>query len=155
MIRRLRGACAAFRQGVALIAAAMLLAACSDNPLGAGRITNITEAEARWRQAALTSYRFISEVSCFCASVGRVDVTVVDGAVVQVVRLIDGSEEPPIYRLSIDSLFAFVKRQQRDDPSHLRVTWDQTLGYPRTVDWGTPENDAGGFFGVSSVRRRP
>jgi Family of unknown function (DUF6174) len=131
-----------------------LLAGCGLHPFGDddSHASQLRAAEARWRESGFTSYRYVSRVSCFCASIGDADVTVLNGAVISVVRRSDGVSEPTRYRQSIDSLFAFVRREIDRQPERLRVSYDATLGYPLAIYWGTPENDGGGFIGSSEVQ---
>ncbi|MCC7052392.1 MAG: hypothetical protein IT355_03935 [Gemmatimonadaceae bacterium] len=130
-----------------------LLAAVSGcDPLGStARVKQFEAAESRWRSAGITSYRYVHSLSCFCVTHGSAEVTVIAGQVVRVVSREDGADEPVAYRPAVDSLFAFVRQQLRDDPGHLTVAYDPALGYPRQVKWGTPENDAGGFVGADSL----
>ena len=128
----------------------IILAGC--DPLGStAREDDLDAAQARWRSAGLTSYRYVHGLSCFCAYVGPALVTVRSGAVVQVVSRTDNTEQPVATRPSIDSLFAFVRQELQRAPANLIVTYDPVLGYPRTVKWGTPENDGGGYISADSV----
>ncbi|MES3035216.1 MAG: DUF6174 domain-containing protein [Gemmatimonadota bacterium] len=111
----------------------------------------LAQAEARWRDRGFTSYRFISGIYCFCGSVGEAEVTVLDGSVVSVVLLADGSSLPTRSRQSVDSLFAFVRRELDRLPERLTVRYDPMLGYPSRIDWGTPENDGGGSITARQV----
>ena len=139
----------------ATLAVLMAVAAGCDQFGPTARDDGITDdldvAQARWRSAGLTSYRYVHGVSCFCAYVGPALVTVRSGQVVQVVSRTDNTEMPVTSRQGIDSLFAFVRQELQRDPAHLVVTYDAALGYPRTVKWGTPENDGGGYISADSV----
>jgi Family of unknown function (DUF6174) len=139
---------------VGALATAPLLAGCGLNPFGGdeSKEAQLRAAEARWRESGFASYRYVSQVSCFCGSVGFADVTVLNGAVTSVVRRSDGVSEPVRNRQSIDSLFAFVRREIDRQPERLRVSYDPTLGYPLEIYWGTPENDGGGFIGSTEVQ---
>jgi Family of unknown function (DUF6174) len=139
--------------GGALTGAA-LLGGCGLNPYDNNDDLDAAwrAAQARWRERGFVSYRYVSQVSCFCGSVGFADVTVLNGAVVSVVRRSDGVSEPVQNRQSIDSLFAFIRREIERQPERLRVRYDATLGYPVEISWGTPENDGGGFVGAREVQ---
>ncbi len=139
---------------VGALATATLLAGCGLNPFGGddSKEAQLRAAEARWRERGFASYRYVSQVSCFCGSVGFADVTVLNGAVTSVVRRSDGVSEPVRNRQSIDSLFAFIRREIDRQPERLRVAYDPTLGYPLEIYWGTPENDGGGFVGSTEVQ---
>ena len=139
---------------VSTLTLAPLLAGCGLNPFGGdeSKEAQLRAAEARWRESGFASYRYVSQVSCFCGSVGFADVTVLNGAVTSVVRRSDGVSEPVRNRQSIDSLFAFVRREIDRQPERLRVSYDATLGFPSEIYWGTPENDGGGFIGSTEVQ---
>jgi hypothetical protein len=64
-------------------------------------------------------------------------------------------ERPVNFRQPIDSIFAAAAREIAVRPGRLQVTYDPILGYPRTLTFGTPENDGGGYIAVDSVRALP
>jgi hypothetical protein len=140
---------------VLLLCCAALLSSCElSNPFGGDATADeqLRIAEARWRERGLASYRYVSTVSCFCGSIGAADVTVINGVVTSVVRRSDGVTEVMPSRAPIDSLFTFIRQQLDERPERLSVTYDQILGYPRAIQWGTPENDGGGFIGAEGVQ---
>jgi Family of unknown function (DUF6174) len=112
------------------------------------------EALARWRRSGLINYSFRSAVSCFCPVEFTLPMTVTvrNGQVVQVADRATGAARPLTYRASIDSLFAAVAREIRDRPERLQVTYDEALGFPRSLTYGTPENDGGGYIKADSVQ---
>ena len=138
-----------------VLCCAVLLSSCElSNPFGGDDSAReqLHVAEARWRARGLASYRYVSTVSCFCGSVGAADVTVINGVVTSVVRRSDGVTEAVPSRVPIDSLFAFIRQQLDQQPERLSVRYDPFLGYPRSINWGTPENDGGGFIGAEGVQ---
>ena len=62
---------------------------------------------------------------------------------------------PLNYRQSVDSVFLAAATEIMVRPDRLHVTYDVSLGYPRTLTYGTPENDGGGYISVDSVRAVP
>jgi hypothetical protein len=137
-----------------VLCCAVLLSSCElSNPFSGDDAAEeqLRNAEARWRDRGLASYRYVSRLSCYCASVGPADVTVINGVVTRVVRRSDGVTEASPTRAPIDSLFAFIRRELERAPELLLVTYDETLGYPRAIQWGTPANDFGGFIFADSV----
>ena len=137
---------------VACLVLVASVVACSTDALSDGyRARELARNRTRWQSAAIGSYRFKSTQNCFCGFAGDADVTVRNGQVIRVVQRRDGTEQPTQSRGTIDGLFVFVQLQLEQDPSHLRVTYDPVLGFPRTIFFGTPENDGGGSFGADSV----
>lgn len=132
---------------------ALALAGCIFDPTEPYRSERekLAQAEERWRDRGFTSYRFVSGIYCFCGAVGDAEVTVLHGNVVSVVWLEDGSSLPTRTRQSVDSLFAFVRRELDRMPERLTVRYDPALGYPSRIDWGTPENDGGGSITARQV----
>jgi Family of unknown function (DUF6174) len=110
-------------------------------------------ARQKWQKAQLTSYSFKSTLSCYCAIdyLGPHTVTVRNGQVTAVVDRRTGEQRPTSYRQPIDSLFAFIELQVRERPDLVEATYDAQYGYPRSLKWGTPANDAGGYITVDSL----
>ena len=130
----------------------LLAAACSSSgPTEPERALDI--ARQRWRDARLTSYSFKSSLSCYCPIeyLGPHTVTVRNGQVTAVVDRRTGAQRPTDYRQPIDSIFAFIELQLRERPDLLEATYDAQYGYPRSLKWGTPANDAGGYSTVDSL----
>jgi Family of unknown function (DUF6174) len=79
-------------------------------------------------------------------------VTVIGGRVSAVTNKATGAAVPLAYREPIDSVFVFLRREQTTRPENLTVTFDAELGYPRSIKYGTPENDGGGYITISNLR---
>ena len=145
-----------FRSSVFLFSS--LIAGCSTDPNSPfWASAKLDTALRHWRGANLTNYSFRSSVSCFCPSefIVPMRVTVRGGRVTDVVDAATGVSHPTDWRQSIDSVFSLVRREIRERPERLEVTYDATLGYPRTLTYGTPENDGGGYISIDSVRAVP
>jgi Family of unknown function (DUF6174) len=139
----------------ALLLSSMLLACGRTSATGTdGLSLDLDSAAQKWQRAGLQSYTFESAVSCYCPLeyIGPHLVTVRGGLIASVVRKSTGAPVPLDFRQPIDSVFAFLRREQATRPQNLTVTYDAVLGYPRTVKYGTPENDAGGFITIDSLR---
>jgi Family of unknown function (DUF6174) len=110
-------------------------------------------ARRKWQEARLTSYSFKSALSCYCPVeyLGPHTVTVRNGQVTAIVDRRTGEQRPTSYRQPIDSLFAFIELQLRERPDLVEATYDAQYGYPRSLKWGTPANDAGGYSTVDSL----
>lgn len=110
-------------------------------------------AQTRWHRAGLVNYSYKNTVVCFCGPDATVPMTVTvrNGVVVRVVDRVTGATKPLTYRTSIDSLFSQVAEEIRVRPGRLQVTYDAVLGFPRSLTYGTPENDGGGFITADSV----
>jgi hypothetical protein len=107
----------------------------------------------RWRSSGLVNYRYKSAISCFCGAdfIEPVTITVRNGVVTSVTDRVTGAARSSAGRFSIDSLFALVATEIRERPNRLQVTYDAILRYPRTLTYGTPENDGGGYITADSV----
>ena len=150
------------RRRLATIAFAVLLSSsisgCSKDPASPfWASARLSDAEARWQKAGLPAYSFISSVSCFCLDdyVRPLRVTVRQGRVTAVSDVRTGAARPVSYRHPMDSIFAMVHREIVERPERLNVSYDPALGFPRTLTYGTPENDGGGTITIDSVRAIP
>ena len=131
---------------------------CTTDPTSPFWAANrLSGAEARWRNANLTNYSFISGVSCECLPdyATRLRVTVRQGRVTVVSDVRTGAARPVTYRQTMDSIFAKVRQEIEERPERLNVVYDATLGFPHTLTYGTPENDGGGTITVDSVLAIP
>ena len=134
------------------------LVACSNDPMSPFWASlTLDKAWARWNSAGLRNYRFRSSVSCECLPeyVVPMRVTVRQGQVTEVVNAATGVSRPLTYRQPMDSIFALVRQEIRERPERLQVTYDPGLGFPRTLTYGTPENDGGGHITIDSVQAIP
>jgi hypothetical protein len=113
----------------------------------------LATAAQKWQRAGLRDYVFESAVSCFCPIeyIGPHIVTVRRGVVTAVANKVTGAPVPIDFRAPIDSVFSFLREEQLSRPQYLAVTFDAELGYPRSIKYGTPENDAGGFITISKL----
>ena len=135
-----------------------LLASCSTDPTSPEFArTELSTALKRWRSASLTNYTFRGVVACYCIVdyIMPMRVTVRQGRVTEVVDIATGGIRPTTFRPSVDSVFGLVLREIAERPERLQVTYDPTLGFPRTLTYGTPENDGGGYISIDSVTAIP
>ena len=99
----------------------------------------LTGARMRWQAAGVSHYRYNLSVSCFCAFVDRMPMTieVQDGRVVSMVYK-DGTpvsaEERQMFASydTIDKLFDFTAESQRT-ADRMQIAYDPTYGFPRSV----------------------
>jgi hypothetical protein len=134
-----------------LVAIAVALAACTS--VTGPDADTLTAAIQRWQASGLVSYQFRRTTSCYCPAdfVRPVTITVRAGQVVAVADRATGEPRELSRGASIDSLFRMVATEIRDRPERLQVTYDAQLGFPRTLTYGTPENDGGGYITADSV----
>jgi hypothetical protein len=140
---------------IALLLSSVLSGCGRASPTGgAGVSLDLARATQMWQRAGLTNYVFESTLSCYCPVeyLGPHVVTVKSGVVTAIASKSTGAAVPLDYRTPIDSVFALVRREQATRPQHLTVTFDSTLGYPRAIKYGTPENDAGGYISINNLR---
>ena len=95
----------------------------------------LSAAKERWQRAGLTNYSFTSSVTCFCRDeyIVPMRVTVRHGQVTDVVDIRTGASRPLPYRQPVDSIFGLVRVEIRERPERLTVSYDRTLGFPRTL----------------------
>ncbi len=140
------------RLGRALGLLAILAACGSDDPLGENfRSREVRTAEVRWRAAGSSHYAFKASAACCGAGIGTTDVVVQAGRVISVRVRSNGRDLPTTSAQPIDSMFALVRRELSRDPTNLQVTYDATLGYPRTIYWGPPSFEGRNYLGADSV----
>jgi hypothetical protein len=91
----------------------------------------------RWASAGMHDYEFDFQRSCFCLpeATQRVHIVVRQDAIVSVVRTTDG--QPASSSLTawprIDELFLDVQQRLEQHADRLDVSYDATLGYPRSI----------------------
>jgi hypothetical protein len=123
---------------VALTGLFALSAGCSITQ-PSGRAVSSQDLERnrqRWASAQLHDYDFDYQLSCFCApnATEAVHIAVRNDAVVSVVRTRDGlPANNGIAWPRVDELFAGVERRLALGAARLDVTYDPTLGYPRSI----------------------
>ena len=116
-----------------LALAAVVLIACDGvtEPL-----LDFAHNRAKWERAQLTSYSFEYQRFCFCYPLERARITVSNGQVSSVILLSTGqppdSSSAPLYDVTIDDLFDELGAALAH-ASQVTVTYDQALGYPRTI----------------------
>ena len=147
------------RRSVAVCALLTILSACSRDATGpgVGERLRLSEARRRWSAHQHGDYLYTVTRSCFCTteSIQPMRVRVHDGAVVSATYVDGGqpvSEQLLAYVPSVEGLFAIVD----DATAHadrLTVSYDPTLGYPRSVaiDWYVNAADDEVWYGASDV----
>ena len=111
----------------------------------------------RWRSYGLHDYTIDQVRMCFCPEVGdAMRITVGSDTIASVVRLSDGSTMSyPVttYYLTVDSLFGIIRNPGTDS---LVVTYNETYGYPETLDVNPQLHpvDGGVLYTTSNLRRR-
>jgi hypothetical protein len=91
----------------------------------------------RWASAGMHDYEFDFQRSCFCLpeATQRVHIVVRQDAIVSVVRTSDGQPASSSYTAwpRIDELFLDVQQRLEQHVDRLDVSYDATLGYPRSI----------------------
>jgi hypothetical protein len=91
----------------------------------------------RWASARISDYEFDFQRSCFCGpeATQPVHIVVRQNAIVSVVRTSDGQPASSNYTVwpRIDELFLDVQQRLEQHIDRLDVTYDATLGYPRSI----------------------
>ena len=126
----------------------------ADTVPGSGSLMELRAMKARWAQVrAGEDYAFRTAVSCFCMEERTRPVTIeVSGTgVTSVHEVATGAPRAPEEYWTIEELFERAIRE-RQQGGRVRVTYARSAGYPVWIEIGTPENDAGSWYSVSSVR---
>jgi hypothetical protein len=91
----------------------------------------------RWASSNTHDYEFEFRRSCFCPpeATEQVRIVVRSDAIVSVVRTRDGQPASTTFTVwpRVDELFADVQQLLEQQPERLDVTYDPTLGYPRSI----------------------
>jgi hypothetical protein len=156
-------------KNVLLITLAFVLAACSaapTEPTTPPTAAPLTERDA-WENANVSHYRFVLDLSCFCAFRDQMPLTieVKDGEVVsitradgQVVQSDDPSYETFVRYATIDKILTEIESAQADpEAGEILVTYDPTHGYPvtATIDYIELATDDEMYITISSFEVLP
>jgi len=99
-------------------------------------LLNFAHNRDKWERVHLTSYTFEFQRSCFCIPTERARITVSNEQVSSVILLSTGqppdSSSAAFYDVTIDDLFDELGSALAH-ASQVTVTYDQALGYPRTI----------------------
>lgn len=124
-----------------------------DTVPGNGSVMELRAMKQRWSDARDgRDYAFETSVSCFCPEeyVRPVIVEVSGDAVTRVLDAETGATRPAERYWTIEGLFDRAIAE-RTGGGRVRVTYARASGYPVWVEIGTPENDAGAWYSVTSV----
>ena len=109
---------------------------------------NVSDAEALWRSKNISSYVFTGSKACFCLDASPVMVTVIDDKVVRVADLETGAIRANDSWYTIDQFFDRLA----SGTWHPRtLAFDETLGYPTTIEICCIEDDSGVIYKVSNL----
>ncbi|NRF65761.1 hypothetical protein HLB44_02055 [Aquincola sp. S2] len=118
-----------------LVAAWLPLTGCGGDS-DPDRDPTVTAAKQRWLDANVRSYRFTYSMSCFCPSRGPIAVTVRDNLVIEAHAKETGMALPAEELKSVQTIgriFDRIDDAYAHKASVIRVTADQTYGYPTSV----------------------
>ena len=92
--------------------------------------------QQRWASAGMRDYEYDFRRSCFCGpeSTEAVHIVVRNDVVTSVVRSSDGQPASAVVAWPrVDELFDDVRRRLEEGADRIEVTYDPTLGYPRSI----------------------
>jgi len=113
----------------ALVLTALLgLTAC--DPFGDSDFDRYERARAQWDRAHVVTYEMTLNVSCFCAIVGPMVVSVRDGAVVSAHRVSDGAAVDIRYVPTVDDIFDRIRDALKAKHGNIVLEFNDSLGYP-------------------------
>ena len=125
----------------------------TDTVPGNGSVMELRAMKQRWAAARDgRDYAFETAVSCFCPDeyVRAVIVEVSSDAVTRVRDAETGASRPADRYWTIEGLFDRAIAE-RAGGGRVRATYARASGYPVWIEIGTPENDAGAQYSVTSV----
>jgi len=106
----------------------------------------LDSAEARWAASGITSYQMTYREACFCPEI-IVQVTVVDGAVVETASL--GDFDPGGPGRTVEDLFDEIRSAFASGAVSVVATYDLDLGYPTEYFVDYAANIADEEFGIT------
>ena len=146
------------KRSTALLAC-LAVAACSISAFE-GSQNSLAEANTRWKAAAVTSYDFDFQRTCFCAeSMTRpVTISVRSDTFTTIVYSDSGTAaDSAQFRdfLTIDRLFAFLHRTLNAGPAGFTTAYDDVRGFPALVviDFDSDVADDGLTLRINGFRR--
>lgn len=145
---------------VAILAAAVAAAGCSDDPLGPEEDA-FRAARATWQASGLSAYEFDYRLQCFCGPPAIRPVTIeVQGGAVTAVRFRDeeggeATEQERALFPTIDELFERIERTLEQNPVQFLAEYDEELGYPTFVSADIALNIADEEFVFRVTRLEP
>lgn len=102
--------------------------------------SDLDDARELWTENAPTHYRYVQDEWAFSDSVGPVRIEVLDSEIVSAV-IVETDEPAPAEReLTIEDLFDMVQDELDGEPDDITVSYDEELGFPKTVDVDPIEN---------------
>ena len=119
-------------------------------------LDELSRRRSRWASAAVFTYRLTWSRDCFCAGpLGPFTSTVDRG----LVRTIEADGQPPSWALAVtvDELFAIIDDALARHAHVIQVTYDDALGYPRSVaiDWDLNTEDDEDRYDVDALETIP
>ena len=94
----------------------------------------------RWNSHSINSYQVNFRISCYCMSEITAEkvLHVSDGVITAAYYLNSGESVPAgdLYErlLTVEDAFELIQSLKAQSPSDLRVTYDETYGYPTRID---------------------
>ncbi len=135
-----------------------LLAACSTSVFE-GSQSSLSEANTRWRTAAVANYNFDFQRTCFCvAALTRpVTISVRSDAFVSITYSDSGTTaDSAQFRdfLTIDRIFAFLHRTLNQGPAGFTTAYHERYGFPALVvlDFDSDVEDDGLTLRIDALR---
>jgi len=122
---------------IILLALTLILAACS-----AGASGELDQNIQKWEQANVSHYRYTLFISCFCAFMNDMPLTmeVKDEQVVSITRAdgslvdpADPSQETYTRYSTIDRIFSELQADLNGGADEVIATYDATYGHPVTI----------------------
>jgi hypothetical protein len=113
----------------------LILGSCSDMNIFSPRlITNLDDAEARWKAHNLTKYSFTQRRSCFCIPQNYPLTVQMDSlGNIASVRDARGTTVNATSVRTIAQMFADIRTLQSRAEASVQVKYDSVYGYPRSI----------------------
>jgi hypothetical protein len=104
------------------------------------RQSALDDARAKWDTEAPSHYRYVEDEWAFAPFEGPVRIEVEDGEIVQALVVETDQPASDARQLTIEDLFDKVQAELDGEPDDITIEYDDTYGFPASVDVDPIEN---------------
>lgn len=126
-----------------LLLACLLVLSCAPSSVFNPDEVQLRKHKALWESHGIVNYTVTQQISCFCLREYTMPkVLVIENN--QVIRVNDAlfSQEAHFNRFTIDQAFEFIREQLLTSPAIVRISYDETYGFPTSIYFDLDERIA-------------
>jgi hypothetical protein len=112
-----------------------LFAGCNDVSGPRNERSRLDANREKWLARGSRDYSATVTKACFCGVTGPVAIVVNADTITSATQVSNGQAVDPRVTVSVSQLFDFIARAIDDRAERLDVTYDDTLGFPRSVSY--------------------